>query len=127
MTLGPAIPTLRVAHVERSVAYYTEVLGFETKWRWSEDGQFDCALADATLVCVGRGEAVLFLAADGGGAGCSLFFEMAWVEDVDDYAAEIDGAERPRDEPWGSREFRVVDPDGHGLRFSCPSNRRRAV
>lgn len=128
MTYGPIIPTLKVASIPESLAFYRDVLGFSIKWTWSEASGFDAA-STATLACIECGEAVAFLSRDGGGASSSLFVELAFVEDVDALAARLLGLvsfEGPADRPWGSREFSVRDPNGHSFRFSCPIGRRAA-
>lgn len=129
MSLGPVIPTLRVASMQRSLAFYTEEVGFTVKWSWSDDGGFEAGAAPDFL-CLELGEALLFLSAQGGGREAELFFELASVEDLEELARRVSDktplAEPVADKPWGSREFWVQDPDGHRLRFSCPSDRRRS-
>ena len=51
-----------------------------------------------------------------------MFDIYFWPDDVDALHAELDnrGAtiiQRPSDQPYGLREFRVEDPDGHILAF----------
>jgi predicted enzyme related to lactoylglutathione lyase len=51
-----------------------------------------------------------------------MFDAYFWVDDVDDAHLELSdrGAtiiQAPGDQPYGLREFRVQDPDGHILAF----------
>lgn len=124
MSYGPVVPTLKVTSIPASLAFYEGVLDFSPTWRWSEAQGFDAR--EPTMVCIERGEAVLFLSSDGGGERAALFIELAFIEDVDRLAAHLRGRapyDGPADRPWGSRELRVEDPDGHSLRFSCPIER----
>ena len=127
MTFGPIVPTLNVGSMQQSLAFYREQLGFELRWSWSDENRFDTT--DPTFACVGRGEAVLFLAVGGGGQASSLFIELPFTGDVDELARSLSRTRAtpiaPEDMPWGSREFRILDPDRHELRFSCPSDRTR--
>ena len=126
MNYGPVIPSLKVASLSKSLAFYHEVLGFTTKWTWSETSGFDAGDA-ATLACVESGEAVLFLAENGSGEPASLFVELPFSEDIDRLAARLAGrvdTDGPVNRPWGSRELWLQDPDGHSFRFSCPAERK---
>lgn len=126
MDFGPIVATLHAASLSETLEFYTSALGFDVKWSYGEDG-FD---SDApTFACVENGAAVLFFGAKGGTERAVLFVELHHVEDVHELAASLaeDGIRltEPTDEPWGSREFWVRDPNGHELRFSCPTDRVR--
>jgi len=43
-TFGSPMPVFRVKHVDASISYYLEALGFELRWR-AGMGSFDCAAA----------------------------------------------------------------------------------
>lgn len=126
MQYGPIVPTLAVASMEASLAFYQQVLHFSLKWSWSDDGGFEAR--EPSFACIECGAAVLFLSGGEGTRGGWLFVELAKTGDVDALAARVgDRAEvvqGPADMPWGSREWVVRDPDGHRLRFSCPVDRR---
>jgi len=105
---GGVTPILRVADFERSVAYYSEVLGFNLKWRVGNFG------------CVRRDDAELMLSE--GTQGCSRTWLWLAVSDSDALHAELRarGAHirnPPTNYPWGSRELHVFDADGHVLRL----------
>jgi catechol 2,3-dioxygenase-like lactoylglutathione lyase family enzyme len=108
------VPILQVKSAEASLQYYRGKLGFREVWRYqSEPGEH-------LFVAVERDGFRLFL---------SEFLESVvggqiylYVKDVDAVAREF--AERgvtfewaPAETAWGTREFRLRDPDGNKLRF----------
>jgi catechol 2,3-dioxygenase-like lactoylglutathione lyase family enzyme len=109
-TTGGAVPILRVANVESSIAYYLAQLGFEPEWR------------SDPVASVRRDETSIMLCEDDQGhPGTWLWISAS---DVDVLYAELHarGARLrhpPANYPWGSRECQVTDPDGHVLRFGA--------
>jgi len=118
------IPTVRCKHMKSSVAFYTDVLDFE-----SVGG--DENLADPSHRVLLRGQDQLILSSHRGDGE----FGQALVVTTDDVDAVFrkfrerglrtpgnpnapehvhDG---PIDQSWGTREFYVDDPDGNTLRF----------
>ena len=121
---------LFVVDLERSVAWYVEVLGF---------GQ---VRADPSYASLQRGYVVLGLGpiaklppdgtgpghtqasvARGRGAGVEVVLELDDPAAVEAAAARVAEkgwplAEPLTDRPWGLRDFRVVDPDGYYLRVT---------
>jgi catechol 2,3-dioxygenase-like lactoylglutathione lyase family enzyme len=109
-TTGGAVPILRVASVEASVAYYTAQLGFVLEWN---SGGMASVKRDRTAVMLCEG--------DQGHSGTWLWISTS---DVDALYAELEsrGAQlrhAPTNYPWGSRECQILDPDGHVLRFGA--------
>lgn len=109
---GHAIPILRVAHFDRSVAYYVERLGFQLDWGFGRFGS------------VSRDEASLMLSE--GAQGCSSTWLWIAVGDADALYEELlrrgaDIRHPPTNFPWGSRELHVFDADRHVLRFGAES------
>ena len=103
-----AMPILRVADFDASLAYYADVLGFTVHWR---DGQFGC---------VGRGGASMMLSE--GSQGHAGTWVYVSVSDADALFDELRGRgarirHPPRNFPWAARELHVFDLDGHVLRF----------
>jgi len=104
-------PVLQVSDLNRSLKYYTEVLGFIEDFRFGE------------YVGVRNGEAALHLCAHtihgrpvGGGTA------FIFCDEVTEYFAEIEkkGAivkVEPEDRPYGMREFTILDSDGNHLNF----------
>lgn len=111
--------SLTVKDLEKSIAWYCDVVGFTLERKDDRDGEAYAASLKA-------GEARLRLNKDDGakgwdrvkGEGFSLFFTTA--QDVDETARRIEQAGGtldmpPKDMPWGARMFKLVDPDGFKL------------
>jgi lactoylglutathione lyase len=116
LRLRSAGPGLTVNDIERSLAWYRDVLGFTVGERWEHEGR----LAGVELVA---GRVSFWLSQDDWkkgrdrvkGEGFRLYCETA--QDVDRLAERIRARggrllEEPRDRPWGARDFGVADPDG---------------
>jgi uncharacterized glyoxalase superfamily protein PhnB len=122
LRLRSASPSFTVNDLQKSLAFYRDVLGFTEKERWERDG----ALHGVELVA---GSVGVFLAQDDWekgrdrpkGQGFRIYCDTA--QDVDDLARRIQErggtlAEEPKDQPWGGRDFAVVDPDGFKITIS---------
>jgi uncharacterized glyoxalase superfamily protein PhnB len=110
MKIESVIPVLYSDDVPRSLAYYTQVLGFEEQWTWDDVPTFGGVLVGNTTI--------FFCKGNQGHAGTWLCLN---VDNVDEYYAAIKekGAvilSPPEDKPWFMREMLVKDPDGHILR-----------
>jgi uncharacterized glyoxalase superfamily protein PhnB len=129
LTLGSVTPSFTVNDVEKSLAWYRDVLGLVAKDRWEHDG---------TLLGVEMqaGSVVFMLGQDDWkkgrdrvkGEGFRLYCDTA--QDVDRLAAQIESRggtllQAPRDEPWGARAFTVADPDGFTVTISRRLRRGR--
>lgn len=111
MKFEKTVPILYSADVSKSLAYYTEKLGFSEKWEWETPPTFGGVVKDEVEV--------FFCKEDQGHPG--TWFCMI-VEDVDAYYEQIkaNGAtilSAPANKPWQMREMFVQDPDGHILRI----------
>lgn len=117
--------SLTVSDLQKSLAWYTEVLGFTVDRRHEREGNLFAVSLKAGVVRV-------LITQDNGakgsdrakGEGFSLMFTTA--QDVDGLAARIKErggvlASEPYD-AFGARVFRVVDPDG--FRFVISSERK---
>ncbi|HEY7027925.1 MAG TPA: VOC family protein [Gemmatimonadales bacterium] len=118
-------PGITVNDLGRSIAFYTEGLGFIIADRWEEEGK----LAGVELKA---GAAWLVLTQDDfkkgrdrvKGIGQRLWFYT--TQDVDGLAARAKGSgivldQEPSDMPWGARIFMLTDPDGFKISFSKES------
>ena len=106
-------PVFQVSDLNNALMYYKEVLGFE------EDFQF------GAYAGVSHGDACVHLCAHqiqqrpvGGGTA------FVFCDEVDDYFQQVkkNGAivkVEPADQPYGMRDFIVLDPDGNHLNFGC--------
>lgn len=109
-------PSLTADDLQRSLAFYCDVLGFVVAERWEEAG----ALRGVRLK---SGACEFFLAQDDWkkgrdrqkGVGFRLL--CLTVQDIDSLAESISArggtlARAPMDQLWGVRDLEVVDPDG---------------
>jgi uncharacterized glyoxalase superfamily protein PhnB len=122
LRLRSAAPSFTVNDIEKSLAWYRDVLGFVVKDRWEQEGK----LAGVELAAGG----VIFMILQDDwkkgrdrvkGEGFRIYCDT--VQDIDDLAARIKRrggklAQEPRDEPWGGRDIAVVDPDGFKITIS---------
>lgn len=110
-----AVPILPCDDVEVMIAFYVDRLGFERDWVWGDP---------PTDGGVRRGDVQIYFMRNSRLATTAREREiMLYVEDVDALHAEhvrhgTIVTEPLRDEPWGRREYSVVDPHGHRLRFA---------
>ena len=116
LRLRGATPSFTVSDVEKSLAWYRDVLGFAVSERWESGGK----LAGVEIVA---GTVTFMLGQDDWkkgrdrvkGEGFRIYCNT--VQDVDALAKRIKAhggtlAQEPADQPWGWRDFSVVDPDG---------------
>lgn len=113
------VPILYSTDISRSIAYYTDVLGFEHKWEWNTPPTFGGVSKD--------GVEIFFCKEGQGNPGTWL---SIFISDTDEYYETIKakGAkiiQPPQTYEWGIREMLVEDPDGHKIRFGHPASRHR--
>ena len=108
--IGPPVPELPVADVERAQQHYKDALGFEIGWLYPGKG----------LGMVSRGKATIFFRRR------TPPFEPAisWVfaEDIDATYQELESlganiVDPLQIKPWGIRQFTVRDLDGNIFYF----------
>lgn len=122
LRLRALMPALTVNDLQASLAWYRDVLGFIVAEEYQRDGR----LLGARLRA---GSIDLLLSQDDfakgrdrkKGLGLRLYCMTA--QDVDQLAAAIRErggqlAQEPTDQPWGARDFAVVDPDGFNISIS---------
>lgn len=122
LRLRSVAPGFTVNDIQKSLAYYRDVLGFYVKERWEQDG----VLRGAELAA---GSSTFYIGQDDWkkgkdrvkGVGFRIYCTTA--QDVDALAAAIKargGAllEEPTRREWGSRDFAVEDPDGFKITIS---------
>ena len=107
--------TLKVAHMEKSVEFYQDVLGLEILYGGRN--------ASFTSLCIPNCDFPIInlqLGQPTADWGRMIFH----VSDVDAFWAHLKekGFEpnRPADASWGERYFHMHDPDGHELSFARP-------
>jgi uncharacterized glyoxalase superfamily protein PhnB len=106
-------PVFHVSDLDSALTYYKVVLGFEEDFRFG------------AYAGVNHGSACLHLCGHqihkrpiGGGTA------FIFCDEVDDYFQQIkkQGAivkVEPADQPYGMRDFIVLDPDGNHMNFGC--------
>lgn len=108
--------SLTVSDLARSLAWYTEVLGFSVSRRHEREGQL-------MAVSLQAGDVRVLLTQDDGARGAERvkgtgFSMMITTDDDIDALAKraVDAGvtldTEPSDTPWGARMFRLRDPDG---------------
>jgi uncharacterized glyoxalase superfamily protein PhnB len=125
-------PLFTVADLQRSITFYTEVLGFFVSDRFTDQRK--------TLqgVMLKAGVCELGLSQDDWAKGrdrqrgVGVRIWCATAQDVDALAARVKAAGHllagePHDEPWGGRSFAVDDPDGFHLTFYRPDAKALAA
>lgn len=127
LRLRDARPGFTVNDVEKSLVFYRDVLGFTPGQRWEQEGK----LAGIELMA-GR---VLFMIGQDDwkkghdrakGEGFRIY--CTTVQDVDALAKGIAARggrllQEPQDQPWGTRDFAVADPDGFKITISSEQRR----
>ena len=128
LKLGEASPGLTVNDLQKSLAWYRDVLGFAVEERWEQEGK----LMGVSL----RAGGVTFMIGQDDwkkgrdrkkGEGFRLYCTTA--QDVDSLAERIEARGgrldyEPRDQPWGMRDFALTDPDGFKITIGVDTAKR---
>ncbi|HET6899210.1 MAG TPA: VOC family protein [Vicinamibacteria bacterium] len=129
LSLKSVAPSFTVSDLQKSIAWYQDVLGCVVKDRWESDGKLmgvELAAGDVTFMLSqddwkkGRDRVK--------GEGFRLFCDTG--QDADRLAGQIKArggtlAEEPKDQEWGARTFAVVDPDGFKITIARIKRRGR--
>jgi uncharacterized glyoxalase superfamily protein PhnB len=114
---------LTVNDLQRSLSWYRDVLGFVVTDEWRSEGKLQGVEMRAGAVEIFLGQDDWKKGRDRvKGEGLRIYGRT--VQDVDQLAAVIEGrggvlAHEPRTQPWGERDFGLVDPDGFKITISC--------
>lgn len=118
--LGTA-PCFFVKDIQRSVAYYRDVLGFATNRIWGEPPCFAMPQRDGFTIMLSQAEDPLIVRPNG---SLDAWDAYVWVLDADALFEEFTSKGvlvgcPPQDQLYyGNREFTVKDPDGYVLAFA---------
>jgi uncharacterized glyoxalase superfamily protein PhnB len=121
LRIRTAAPSFTVSDIERSIAWYRDVLGFAVKERWEREGKLLGAEMSAGPVSFMLGQDDWKKGRDRvKGEGVRIY--CTTDQDVDRLANGIKDrggmlAYDPRDE-WGARAFAITDPDGFNITIS---------
>lgn len=112
------VPILGVKDARRSAQFYSEALGFEMDWEHRYADGFPL------YVQLTRPPLTLHLSEHGDSTHPAEFFVR--VPDVDALYTEllergIQPARELTDQPYGMRDFCIVDPDGHRITLGTPA------
>jgi len=125
LRLRSIAPSLTATDLQRSIAFYRDVLGFIIGEEWRERG----VLMGVEM----QAGAVTFMLSQDDFAkgrdrqkGVGTRFYCGTAQDIDRFAAQIRERggvldQEPKDMPWGARVFMISDPDGFKLTFQQES------
>jgi uncharacterized glyoxalase superfamily protein PhnB len=116
------LASLTVKDIEKSLAWYTNVIGFTVDQKHERDGVL-------RAVSLKAGNVRILIGQDDGAKGWTrvkgegFALQITTAQSVDEIAKGIKERggvleSEPVDMPWGARVFRVVDPDGFRLSIS---------
>lgn len=122
LRLRALMPALTVNDLSASIAWYRDILGFIVAEEIKNDGKLIAARLRAGSIDLLLGQDDFAKGRDRQ-KGVALRFYFVTGQDVDQLAANVrerggQFAHEPRDEPWGARDFAVVDPDGFQISIS---------
>ena len=122
LRLRAVMPAITATDLQASLAWYRDVLGFTVAEEYkNEDTLMGVQLqAGSVQLMLGQDD---FAKGRDRQKGAGLRFFCTTPQDVDQLAAAIKErggklAHEPTDQPWGTRDFGVVDPDGFNISIS---------
>jgi uncharacterized glyoxalase superfamily protein PhnB len=128
LKMSEASPGFTVNVLEKSLAWYRDIVGFVVEERWEREGKL-------TGVQLRAGDVVFMLGQDDWkkgrdrkkGEGFRLY--CTTTQDVDVLAEKIVTRggkldQEPRDQPWGTRDFALTDPDGFKITIARETKKR---
>jgi uncharacterized glyoxalase superfamily protein PhnB len=128
LSMSSASPSFTVGDVHKSLAWYRDVLGFAVGERWENKGELMGVELKAGNVSLMIGQDDWKKGRDRKkGEGVRIY--CTTTQDVDSLAAGIKARggnldSEPQDQPWGSREFSLTDPDGFKISIAKETKKR---
>lgn len=122
LRLKSVMPALTVDDLDASIAWYRDVLDFLVVQEHEREGKRVAVALQAGTVLFMLGQDDFAKGRDRvKGQGLRLYAVSG--QDIDQLAIDIKargGAldQEPKDQPWGARDFAVVDPDGFKISIS---------
>lgn len=128
LQMTDASPGFTVNDLEKSMAWYRDVVGFAIDERWERDGKL-------MGVSLQAGDVTFMIGQDDWqkgrdrrkGEGFRIY--CGTNQDIDSLAAGIQARggvldTPPTDQPWGSRDFSLTDPDGFKITIGKETRKR---
>ena len=119
MIFQSTTPILYSSDIERSIKYYTEILGFADSWKWDDPPTFGG---------VNHNGFNIYFCKDGQGhPGTWIAINVDEVDAYHDLISQKGATivNPPQTMEWGLREMLVKDPDDHYIRFGQPVSLRQ--
>ena len=122
LKLSAVMPTITANDLTASIAWYRDVMGFVVAREIEHEGQRVGAMVSAGGVQILLGQDDFAKGRDRQkGVGFRVY--CVTEQDIDELAAEIKARggtldQEPTDQPWGSRDFAISDPDGFKISIS---------
>jgi uncharacterized glyoxalase superfamily protein PhnB len=120
-TIHSVAPVIATADIERSLEYYTTVLGFEFDFKYGEPPVY-AGIKSGSVEIYFSIDHALAAAVKEKNLNPEVFI---WVTDADglfnkhkNRGAEI--IEPPTNRPWGARQYVIKDINGYFLKFAQP-------
>ena len=122
LKLTAVMPAITANDLGASIEWYRDVMGFTVAQEIEHEGQRVAAKMSAGGVqfLIGQDD---FAKGRDRQKGVGLRFHLVAEQDVDELAAGIKARggtldQEPTDQPWGARDFAVVDPNGFKISIS---------
>ncbi|HEX5718754.1 MAG TPA: VOC family protein [Thermoanaerobaculia bacterium] len=122
LRLRAVMPAITATDLQASLAWYRDVLGFIVAEEYKQEDRLMGVRLQAGSVQLMLGQDDFAKGRDRQ-KGAGLRFFCTTAQDVDQLAAAIKErggklAHEPTDQPWGTRDFGIVDPDGFNISIS---------
>ncbi len=122
LKLSAVMPAITANDLGASIEWYRDVIGFAVAQEIEHEGQRVAAVMSAGGVQFLLGQDDFAKGRDRQ-KGVGLRFHLVSEQDVDELAAAIKARggtldQEPTDQPWGARDFAVVDPNGFKISIS---------
>jgi uncharacterized glyoxalase superfamily protein PhnB len=127
LKMSEASPGFTVNDLQKSLAWYRDVLGFVVEERWEQDGKLMGVSLQAGGVTFNISQDDWKKGRDRKkGEGFRLY--CTTTQDVDKLAEGIQARggkldQEPRDQSWGTRDFAMTDPDGFKITIGADKKR----